>query len=135
MSAGSVIPGGQRWVRTAAYTLSEIVVVIAIMGVLALIAVPVYSGIRQSSLQTAAMHEARLINAARDSYALTVPDAATAWAAAATDDARLNLLISENLLSGSRSDYTDMPGDYAVQLSGGLRTRTVLTQGGHEIDY
>lgn len=115
--------------------MSEIIVVIVVIGLLAMIAVPVYSGIRRSALENAAMHNARLINAARDSYALTIPAAAPTWSGAQDDDARLRLLITENLLPGTPSDYLTMNGNYAVQLTGGIRARTVLVHDGSPIDY
>jgi prepilin-type N-terminal cleavage/methylation domain-containing protein len=117
------------------YTLSEMVVVIVVIGLLAMIAVPVYSGIRRSSLENAAMHNARLINAARDCFALTVPAAATTWGAASDDAARLQLLITENLLAGAPTDYLSMSGGYAVQLTGGVRASTVLLHDGAPTIY
>jgi|GEM_PF-1811779 len=117
------------------YTLSEMVVVIVVIGLLAMIAVPVYSGIRRSSLENAAMHNARLINAARDSFALTVPSATAAWTSAGDDAARLQLLITENLLAGAPTDYLSMGGGYAVQLTGGVRSPTVLLHDGAAVAY
>ena len=117
------------------YSLGEMAIVIAVMGILAFIAVPVYSGIRTSSLQTAAMHSARLINAARDAYVLTVPTAATQWNASTSDADRLQMLISQNLLSGAPSDYLSMAGNYSVSLSGDVRSPTILTEDNHAIDY
>jgi prepilin-type N-terminal cleavage/methylation domain-containing protein len=119
----------------AGYTLSEIIVVITVIGLLSLIAFPIYTGVRNSSLQGAAMHNAKLVAAARSSYALTVPSAPASWAAATEDKARLELLIGENLLSGTSADYLEMPGGYAVQLSGALRASTLLTKDGHAIQY
>ncbi len=118
-----------------AYTLSEMVVVIVILGLLGAIAVPVYSGIRRSSLDQAAIHQARLINAARDSYALTVPSAAASWSAAAGDEAKLQLLVAENLLAGEPSDYLGMSGNYSVRLTGGVRARTILVCQGDPVEY
>ena len=115
--------------------MSEIIVVIVVIGLLAMIAVPVYSGIRRSALENAAMHNARLINAARDSYALTIPAAASNWSAAQNDEARLQLLITENLLPGVPTDYLSLSGNYSVQLSGGVRARTVLLRDGSPIEY
>jgi prepilin-type N-terminal cleavage/methylation domain-containing protein len=134
-AGGDVRPPFSRALRLAGYTLSEIVVVVALMGILSLIAVPIYSGIRNSSLENAAMHSARLVNAARESYALTVPGNAAAWAGAVDDQARLELLISENLLAGSPEDYLTMYGNYGLQLSGGVRAATVLLHEGHSISY
>ena len=120
---------------TRGYTISEMSIVIVVMGILSLIAVPVYNGIRASSLETAAMHDARLINAARDAFALTIPGAASKWNAVAADTDRLQLLIAENLLAGSPVDYLTMSGNYAIQLSGDVRSRTVLMEDGRAIDY
>ncbi len=135
-----------RWIGSSArvnsrcgasrgYTLGEVVVVIAILGILSAVVVPVYSGLRRSSLEMAAMHHARMINAARESFALTVPAASARWAEAADTEARLRLLIDEQLLGGEVSDYLHMSGKYAVDLSGQLRARTVLTCGGGAVDY
>ena len=120
---------------TRGYTMSEMAIVIVVMGILSLIAVPVYNGIRTSTLETAAMHDARIINSARDAFALTVPGAASQWSAAPADTDRLQLLIAENLLAGSPADYLSMSGNYALQLSGNVRSRTVLMEDGHAIDY
>lgn len=125
----------RRRVSRLGYTLSEMIVVIVVIGLLAMIAVPVYSGIRRSSLENAAMHNARLINAARDSYALTIPSAATSWSGAPDDRARLQLLITENLLAGSPDDYLSMSGGYGVQLTGGVRASTVLLHDGTAVTY
>lgn len=125
----------RRRVSRLGYTLSEMIVVIVVIGLLAMIAVPVYSGIRRSSLENAAMHNARLINAARDSYALTIPSAATSWSGAPDDRARLQLLITENLLAGSPDEYLSMSGGYGVQLTGGVRASTVLLHDGTAVTY
>lgn len=115
--------------------MSEIIVVIVVIGLLSMIAVPVYSGIRKSALENAAMHNARLVNAARDSYALTIPSAAPTWISAQDDEARLRLLITENLLPGQPSDYLSMSGNYSLQLPGGVRTRTILVLNGTPLGY
>lgn len=135
MSSGRGRDVSCRHASCRGYTLSEMVVVIVVIGLLAMIAVPVYSGIRRSSLENAAMHNARLINAARDSFALTMPAAATSWGGSADDRARLQLLITENLLAGSPDDYLAMGGGYAVQLTGGVRAPTVLLHDGTAVTY
>ena len=129
------LPRNRGCFGTAGYTMAEIVVVITVMGVLASIIVPVYGGLRRSSLQTAAVHHAKLVNAARDCFALTIPSAYQQWSAAPDDATRLGLLISEHLLSGEAGQYLAMPGDYSLELSGGLRAKTVLKQKGDAIGY
>lgn len=126
---------GTRRCAARGYTLGEVVVVIAILGILSAVVVPVYSGLRRSSLEMAAMHHARMINAARESFALTVPSASARWTEAADTEARLRLLIDEQLLGGEVADYLNMSGKYAVELNGPLRARTVLTCAGGAVDY
>ena len=108
---------------------------LALIGMLSLIAVPVYSGVRRATLQNAAVQNAKLVNAARESYALTIPAAATSWAAAHGDEARLQLLVTENLLSGTASDYLAMSGGFTMELSGSLRAKTILRQDGYAFAY
>jgi prepilin-type N-terminal cleavage/methylation domain-containing protein len=117
------------------FTLSEIMVVIVILGVLSLIAIPVYSGVRKASLESAAMQNTQLINAAKRSFGLTVPNSAAQWAAASTDAAKLQLLISAGLLDGSPAGYLTMPGGYAISLPGGINNRTDLTHDGTPVTY
>ena len=112
------------------YTMAEIIVVITVLGILGSIVVPVYGGLRRSSLENAATHHVRMVNAARESYALTIPSAHSRWASAEDDTAKLNLLIAENLLGGRAEDYLAMDGGYSVELSGVLRTKTILKKGG-----
>jgi prepilin-type N-terminal cleavage/methylation domain-containing protein len=121
--------------RRRGYTMSEIIVVITVLGFLAAIVVPVYSGLRRASLENAAVQNVRLVNAARDSYALTIPGAYAQWTSASDDRARLMLLLNENLLAGEPNQYLSMTGEYAVQLSGSLRTKTVLTCKGVNVEY
>lgn len=117
------------------FTISEVAVVIVVMGILALVAVPVFVGIRRASQENAAIHNAKMINAARDGYALTVPSALASWASAADDRSRLALLVSEDLLAGGPDDYLAMDGEYSVTLGADLRARTTLTKAGHAITY
>ncbi len=115
--------------------MAEIIVVITVLGVLASIIVPVYGGLRRSSLESTAAHHVRMINAARESYALTVPSAYTQWASASDDTAKLNILITEHLLGGHAADYLAMSGGYSVELSGALREKTILKKDGVSIGY
>jgi type IV pilus assembly protein PilA len=117
------------------FTVAEVVVVIAVLGILSLVAIPQYNSVRRAALQSSAAQNARLVNAARDAYALSIPTAMTDWSATSTDVDRLQLLISAKMLAGSATDFVTMSGDYSVQLSGGIRDRTVLTHGGTPIDY
>jgi type IV pilus assembly protein PilA len=117
------------------FTLSEIMVVIVILGILALIAMPVYSGVRKAALESSALQNTQLVNAARRSFSLTVPNSAAQWSTASSDSARLQLLISAGLLDGSPAGYLTMPGGYAISLPGGINNRTDLTHDGTPISY
>jgi type II secretory pathway pseudopilin PulG len=115
--------------------MAEIIVVIAVIGVLAGVVIPIYTGVREASQEVAAVQSAKLINAARETYALTVPGAQSAWSAAADDNARLQLLIAHNFLGGQPSQYLAMDGNYSVDLSGGLRAATILMRKGAPVAY
>jgi type IV pilus assembly protein PilA len=117
------------------FTLPEIMVVIVILGILALIAMPVYSGVRKAALESSALQNTQLVNAARRSFSLTVPNSAAQWSTASSDSARLQLLISAGLLDGSPAGYLTMPGGYAISLPGGINNRTDLTHDGTPISY
>ena len=110
-------------------------VVIVILGILALIAIPVYSGVRRASLENAAVQNTQLVNAARRSFALTVPNSAAQWVAAGSDGAKLQLLVFAGLLDGNATGYLAMPGGYSISLSGGINNRTDLTHDGAPVTY
>jgi prepilin-type N-terminal cleavage/methylation domain-containing protein len=113
--------------RQSGYTLLELLIVICIIGLLATLVTGGFNGMLPAGRQEVAVGKARIVNGARVSYALTVPDAATQWAAAATDLDRAQLLISANALVGaSAADWLSSPGGYTLALTGGLRNQTVV---------
>ena len=67
--------------NTAGFTLVEIMIVVAIIGLLAAIAVPNFAQARQNARRGACINNLRLIDAAKEQFALetnAAPDAAVA---------------------------------------------------------
>ena len=120
-----------------AFSFMEVMIVVMILGIVAAVTYPLYSKIGDAGRYTTAATRARSIATARESYALTQPNAATAWSTAANDTARVQLLISANLLSGtvSPADYLTSPGGYGIALGTPVRGTTSLTKGGAAVTF
>jgi len=108
------------------FTLLEVLIVVMVIGLLSSMIVGGFTNVVPAGREAAAVNKARIINAARLTYAMTVPDAATQWANAALDADRSALLVSAGFLNGSASDWTAAAGGYSLSLAGGLRRKTVL---------
>jgi prepilin-type N-terminal cleavage/methylation domain-containing protein len=66
--------------RASGFTLVEIMIVVAIIGLLAAIAIPSFIRARQRTLATAVLNEMRMVDAAKDQYGLENNKAGTATA-------------------------------------------------------
>jgi prepilin-type N-terminal cleavage/methylation domain-containing protein len=69
--------------RASGFTLVEIMIVVAIIGLLAAIAIPSFVRARQRTLATAVLNELRMVDAAKDQYGLEnnkAGDATASWA-------------------------------------------------------
>lgn len=110
----------------AAFTLLEILIVVMVIGLLATFVVGGFSNVVPAGREAAAVNKVRIVNAARVTYALTVPDSATQWAGALTDAERSALLIDAGVLTGSPSDWLTSSGGYILGLNGTLKAKTVL---------
>ncbi|PTX98477.1 type II secretion system protein [Opitutus sp. ER46] len=110
----------------AAFTLLEILIVVTMLGLLGTMVVGGFRNVVPAARETAAVNKARVVNAARITYALTVPAAATEWDAALSDAQRCTLLIEAGALTGAPADWLAATGGYSLALTGGLRARTVL---------
>lgn len=120
----------------AAFTLLEILIVIMVIGVLSSMVVGGFANLVPAGREAAAVNKARIVNAARVTYGLTVPDATTQWTAALTDTDRTTLLVNAGVLSGQASDWLSAAGGYSLTLTGGLRAKTVLRdQRGTVLNY
>lgn len=115
-----------RRCSTAAFTLLEILVAVIVIGLLASMVAGGFTNIVPAGREAAAVNKARITNAARMTYALTVPDSSTQWAAALSDTERATLLVNSGALSGIATDWLSATGGYSLSFSGGLRGKTVL---------
>lgn len=111
------------------FTLLEILVVIMVIGLLGALVVGGFSNVVPAGREAAAVNKARIVNAARLTYALTVADATTQWSAAASDLDRSTLLVNAGALSGAAPDWLGSAGGYSLTFSGALRAKTVLRDG------
>jgi len=121
--------------RHLGHTLAELLIVVVLTGLLAGIAVNGFANLLPAGREQAAVGKARILNAARSAYALSVPDAAARWAAAADDASRVALLREARLLDGEAADYLSSTGGYSLSLQGSLRGSTLLSLRGEAVAY
>ena len=110
----------------AGFTLMEVLMVVLVIGLLSTMVVGGFTNVVPAGREVAAVNKARIVNAARLTYGLTVADAATQWSAATSDADRTALLVSAGVLSGSAADWLTATGGYTLSYSGGLKAKTVL---------
>lgn len=122
-------------VRRRAFSLAELLVVIVCIGILGGLAAGGFRNLVQAGREEAAAGKARLLNAARGSYGLSVADAEARWAGCASDAERLGLLTAAGLLDGTAEEHLYSDGGYAMSLGGVLRARTVLCKNGEPVAY
>jgi prepilin-type N-terminal cleavage/methylation domain-containing protein len=108
------------------FTLLEVLIVITIIGLLSSMVVGGFTNVVPAGREAAAVNKARIVNAARLTYAMTVADASTQWANALSDSERSALLVGAGFLTGASADWTSSAGGYSLGLSGSLRAKTVL---------
>lgn len=119
-----------------AFTLLEILIVVLAIGILSTLVVGGLSNVVPAGRQAAAVNKARIVNAARITFSLTVADAAGQWAGASTDIDRAALLINAGALNGEAAEWLAASGGYSLSLGGGLKDKTVLRdRAGAVLDY
>jgi prepilin-type N-terminal cleavage/methylation domain-containing protein len=120
----------------AAFTLLEVLIVVMVIGLLSAMIVGGFTNVVPAGREAAAVNKARIVNAARVTYALTVPEANSQWGAALSDTERTTLLINAGVLNGAPADWLSAAGGYTLGVSGGLRAKTVLRdKAGHALEY
>lgn len=116
----------QRSRSKAAFTLLEILIVIVVIGLLGSLVVGGFTNVVPAGREAAAVNKARIVNAARLTFALTVPDAASQWTGAGSDSDRAALLVSAGALNGVAADWVSSAGGYTLGFGGSIRGKTVL---------
>lgn len=118
------------------FTLFEVLLVVMVLGILSGLVVGGFYNVVPAAREAAALNKARIVNAARLTYAMTVPDAPANWAAAASETDKAALLVNSGSLSGHASDWLSSAGGYTLSLAGELRARTVLRdRAGSNLNY
>lgn len=112
--------------RVAGFTLLEVIVVVMMIGLVATMIVGGFTNVVPAGREAAAVSKARIANVARVTYAMTVPDAATQWKNAVTDEDRAALLVNAGALNGAPADWLTLTGGYTLSFTGSLQSKTVL---------
>lgn len=122
-------------VMKKAFTLLEIIVVIALVGVLAAMVYPSYSGIGPAGREQAAITKAETLNGAIFVYAKRIPNAASNWAAA--DNAgKYALLHAQGYLPNMPATLAGFqPAGFTFTLPGALNGRVAITGPSGAVSY
>lgn len=121
--------------RPRGFTLPELILVIVLLGILAGVVVGGVVNLLPVGRQEVAVGKARILNAARCSYALLAPDAEERWNATTSDELRLGLLAEARVIDGVTSDFLSSQGGYTLRLQGALREPTALRRNGETVNY
>ena len=110
--------------------------VIMVIGLLSTMIAGGFTNVVPAGREAAAVNKARILNAARVTYSLTVPDSATQWGNTLSDAERSTLLVNAGVLTGSPNDWLSASGGYTLALTGALKAKTVLRdKSGTALDY
>lgn len=118
-----------------AFSLAELIIVVVCLGILGSLTAGGIGNLMQVGREEAAVGRARLLNAARSSYALSRADAAQLWSQCASDQQRFQLLSAAQAIEGEATEYLSSPGGYTLALSGPLRGRTLVFKNGEQLAY
>ncbi len=114
--------------RNSGFTLVEIMIVVAIIGLLAAIAVPSFIRARQRAQASTILNEARQLDAAKDQYALE--NNKTGTALASFDDLTPYLKAGSKLAGAGGSDALGnafVIGDVSSRLTVSATTQSALS--------
>ena len=121
--------------RRLGFTLVEIMIVVAIIGLLAAIAVPAFMKARQSARRSACINNLRMINAAKAQWALEDGGTPTDVPALTNisdyiDDT--NKLFCPSIPKVSRSNYAN---SYSINAVNANPTCKIGTNDNHDLSY
>jgi len=127
-----------RWTKRPGFSLVEILVVLAILGVVLFLAIPNIVQVRSDSEDNLARSRAEALNVAAAAYFQSVgrQTAAAAWTNAANNEARYTL-VSPYLAFAPSTISSYMPTGYSATFSAAdpLRQKAALYRGTNNLSY
>jgi prepilin-type N-terminal cleavage/methylation domain-containing protein len=118
------------------FTVAEILLVLAIMGIIGAVGTPMYLNLREAAEQKAAIAKANTLNAAMLAFRDKIADPDTKWTAASSDAAKFTLLVNNGCLPmASTSLTTYAPVGYTYAFSTNLITKVTLKKGTAAVAY
>lgn len=130
----------QTWSRfpRRGLTLFEVIITAVILGIIATTLSAFVTGTREAGLRSQAIARAQTVNAAKQTYRVSQPNAADTYAAATGTDDRYALL--KNYITyapDTASEFLVIDGGaYTVRMGGSLNAAATLKDAaGNEIDY
>lgn len=121
--------------RSLGFSLPELLLVVVLIGLLASVLSGGFAHLIPFGRQEVALGRARLVNAAKSTYALLEPEAFQRWSEAGDDAAKLQLLLDTRILEGSPNDYLHPTVDHALQMPVSLREPCVILRAGTPLTY
>lgn len=119
----------------AGFTLIEMVITIAIMGIILGVASVNYTGFHSSAKRSSAIMGAQSLNIAMQTYRMRVTNAENAWANAADDSERF-LLVQPYLGNAAQTLSAYTPDGFSYDLpDANLTVRAELYQGADLVIY
>ncbi|HZZ58419.1 MAG TPA: hypothetical protein VFE31_11360 [Opitutaceae bacterium] len=121
--------------RVAGLSIVEGVGMVILAGILAGMAYPAISGLRQSGLNQQAIGVAQAINQAQQTYNLRVANAETTWEAASDSSAKYQL-IWQYIPYAATSLSAYSPSGYTLTLGATLNTKVAIVDAnGNPVSY